>query len=409
MHRIAGEGHLADRFERVAYSALPASMTADMWNHNYLTSVNEVSAVDSPMPHWWHSDGPHAGMYGLAPNYGLSRFCRTRFQIERATLHSYGPDPHSCAVLCNFTTGCCTANFNQGWPKLAFSVLGTWTDAGAAGGGVVISAFAPLYGVIPPSPATNSLAVAVDVETLYPFGDEVNITCTVGSGSGDAGTGSVPLRIRVPAWAAATARVSVNGGAFAPATPDARGFYAVAGGCAAGRATKVVLDLRPAIRVEKGWGYNNSVAVVRGPLLFALPLEETFKPVLHYALEAYLYSVTTTAGSWNKALVLGGADDPASTMTFHRNGPPDGLLPWGSGGDGPAGSGGGHYPVSITAHVRTIAAWTYNDTLHAANAPPPSPVDCSSSATACGEMEEVELVPFGMTRLRVGAFPWVTG
>ena len=30
MHRIAGEGHLADRFERVAYSALPASMTPDM-------------------------------------------------------------------------------------------------------------------------------------------------------------------------------------------------------------------------------------------------------------------------------------------------------------------------------------------------------------------------------------------
>ena len=23
-------------------------------------------------------------------------FCRTLFQIERAALHSYGPEPHSC-------------------------------------------------------------------------------------------------------------------------------------------------------------------------------------------------------------------------------------------------------------------------------------------------------------------------
>lgn len=70
MHRITGEGGLADRFERVAYSALPASMTADLWAHNYLTSVNEVSAVRSPKPMWWHSDGADARQYGLEPNYG---------------------------------------------------------------------------------------------------------------------------------------------------------------------------------------------------------------------------------------------------------------------------------------------------------------------------------------------------
>ena len=28
--------------------------------------------------------------------HGPSTFCRTLFQIERAALHSYGPDPHSC-------------------------------------------------------------------------------------------------------------------------------------------------------------------------------------------------------------------------------------------------------------------------------------------------------------------------
>ena len=32
----------------------------------------------------------------VARRYGPSTFCRTLFQIERAALHSYGSDPHSC-------------------------------------------------------------------------------------------------------------------------------------------------------------------------------------------------------------------------------------------------------------------------------------------------------------------------
>ena len=44
--------------------------------------------------------------YGGYTTYGSpSRFCRTLFRIERAVVHSYGPDPHSCAVLCKFMTG----------------------------------------------------------------------------------------------------------------------------------------------------------------------------------------------------------------------------------------------------------------------------------------------------------------
>ena len=33
------------------------------------------------------------------------RFCRALLQIERAALHSYGLDPHSCWVLRGFLTG----------------------------------------------------------------------------------------------------------------------------------------------------------------------------------------------------------------------------------------------------------------------------------------------------------------
>ena len=53
----------------------------------YLQAINQVNAL-STNPHVWTHDGPDAELYGLEPNYG-----------------------------------CCTANFNQGWPKWASMVV----------------------------------------------------------------------------------------------------------------------------------------------------------------------------------------------------------------------------------------------------------------------------------------------
>jgi hypothetical protein len=52
----------------------------DMWAHPYLQAINEVNAIKAD-PHAWKNDGDMSETYGLEPNYG-----------------------------------CCTANFNQGWP-----------------------------------------------------------------------------------------------------------------------------------------------------------------------------------------------------------------------------------------------------------------------------------------------------
>lgn len=51
--------YVAERAEKLAYNALPATITPDMWAHQYLQQSNEMNAVVSP-DHIWTHDGPDA-------------------------------------------------------------------------------------------------------------------------------------------------------------------------------------------------------------------------------------------------------------------------------------------------------------------------------------------------------------
>ena len=54
--------HTAERAEKLAYNALPATITPDMWAHQYLQQSNEMNAVPS-LDHVWTHDGPDATLY----------------------------------------------------------------------------------------------------------------------------------------------------------------------------------------------------------------------------------------------------------------------------------------------------------------------------------------------------------
>ena len=92
MFQVHGVVAFADKAERIAYNALPATWadpanSGSMWfvlktrglwsfltsksfrNHQYLQQCNEVNA-EIENDHIWATDGPDAIMYGLEPNYG---------------------------------------------------------------------------------------------------------------------------------------------------------------------------------------------------------------------------------------------------------------------------------------------------------------------------------------------------
>ena len=53
------DGCAAERAEKIAYNALPATLTPDMWAHQYLQQSNEMNAVTSTV-HVWQNDGPNS-------------------------------------------------------------------------------------------------------------------------------------------------------------------------------------------------------------------------------------------------------------------------------------------------------------------------------------------------------------
>jgi len=60
MFGVHGDVAFADRAERVAYNALPATWASprggDMWAHQYLQAINEINAIRAN-PHVWTHDG----------------------------------------------------------------------------------------------------------------------------------------------------------------------------------------------------------------------------------------------------------------------------------------------------------------------------------------------------------------
>ena len=81
-----GDNKWAERLEVLGFNALPATISEDMWTHQYVQQVNQIACQKTMIMAPWSTNGPYAHTFGLEPNYG-----------------------------------CCTANFNQGWPKFALT------------------------------------------------------------------------------------------------------------------------------------------------------------------------------------------------------------------------------------------------------------------------------------------------
>ena len=79
-----------ERLEVLAFNALPATLSDDMWVHQYLQQSNQINCIRFSYPH--HSV----------------------FTTNQWEAHLFGLEPHY---------GCCTANFSQGFPKFALSTF----------------------------------------------------------------------------------------------------------------------------------------------------------------------------------------------------------------------------------------------------------------------------------------------
>ncbi|MGO4518260.1 beta-L-arabinofuranosidase domain-containing protein [Terriglobus sp. 2YAB30_2] len=320
---VLGDASLADRLEKLAFNALPGTMTDDMWAHQYDQQPNQVECSLHKEP--WSTNGPESNLYGLEPHFG-----------------------------------CCTANFSQGWPKFAANLFMT-----SAQGAIVAAAYSPCEAQL----KLQGTNVHIAEETEYPFRGSIRMTVNPSKPV------KFPFLLRVPGWAEG-AEILVNG--HKENAPKAGTFARVEREWKQGDVVTINFPMQPRVIT----GFNNSVSVERGPLVFSYSIGQDWLKLRDRGMTADWQVYPSSR--WNYALAV----DPAApsqkiTLTEHAL------------GDRPFAAEG--TPTHLKVKAKLLPSWMASEGT--AGVVPESPVESAEKEGT------ISLIPYAAAKLRITSFP----
>ncbi|MCD8194013.1 MAG: glycoside hydrolase family 127 protein, partial [Tannerellaceae bacterium] len=342
---ITGDIDYMEHLEKVAFNALPTQVTDDFMHKQYFQQANQVMVTRH-----------HRNFYEDT-NHGAT-------DIVFGTFSGYP---------------CCYSNMHQGWPKFTQNLWYATPDNGLA---------ALAYS---PSEVTAQVASGVTVkmteETCYPMDDKICFTLQIQ----DKKVKSVdfPFHVRIPSWTN-EASIRING----------QEVKTIAGGKVevinrtwkSGDVVELYFPMH--VEVDNSW-YENSVTVQRGPLVYALKIEEEWikKEFDEKDKEQFgdSYWEVYPQSVWNYGLIHFDKEKANEVVSIHID--PEKLK-------------GNYYwnlenaPVELKVKAKTIPSWQlYNEMA--------GPLPFSTSHWPDEPETEITLIPYGCTTLRISQFPLV--
>jgi DUF1680 family protein len=272
------------------------------------------------------------------------------------------------ARICFGTTSgypCCLTNMHQGWPKFVQNLWYATADNGIA---------ALVYG---PSEATVKVAngenVTISETTDYPFKENIQFKIQLKNAL------KFPFHLRIPGWCK-NPTVTVNG-TIVPAN-TANNIVVLNRDWSNGD----VVELNLAMDFRYSRWYENSLGIERGPLVYALKVEEEWREVTQEGYDDTFWEVLPQS-PWNYSLQESEIENKTLKAEIKKQIDDN---PWNL----------KNAPITVKMKANLLPIWQLE--RGSAGKLPSSSWPVRMVET---QEEEITLIPYGCTTLRISEFP----
>ena len=261
---------------------------------------------------------------------------------------------------------CCTCNMHQSWPKMVQSLYFATPDRGVAALLYAPSEVELIVG--------DSTRLKIVEETGYPFRELIQFTLH------PEREDRFPFHLRVPEWCSDPV-VKVNGQPWEE--PDRQGVLMIDRTWKDG--DQVVLTLPMSVKATS-W-YQFAKAIERGPLVYALKIES--RQETGFVSDRFRsFTQVHAASPWNFALIENKLTDLDQSIKVVEH-EWDGRYPWNL----------ENAPIALKISAVRLPEWELSDGI------PSLPAVWGRYRGPDLQPEEITLIPYGCTTLRITEFP----